>query len=345
MIRISKTHWAIVYLIAFILAFSAAIIVHSFFFDIYRVSSSSMENTVYSGDRVLVLKLNCDIMPNWSLKEGAYFSLGQIKSSTRFRNKVNDIRGNQYQNDSFNFKYSDIVVYKLTRGDENFFIKRVIALPGDSLSIEESEVFINGDLYTHPKNLKFKYQAFVASWDMLQNAINDSRLSHLRKHLVSIRNQESFLASRIDLELIQTLPCIDSIRRISENRKLGVRSSFHKDLDWSIDFFGPIKIPHRGCKIQINEVTLKIYRSLISTCEGIEIKQENGTFQIDGDIVTEYTFKNNYYFLLGDNRYMSVDSRYIGLIPEEMIIGSAKRILFSAYNGKIQYDRFFRKIY
>ena len=119
---------------------------------------------------------------------------------------------------------------------------------------------------------------------------------------------------------------------------------------WNGDFYGPLVIPREGMTITINDSTLATYGSTIAEYEhNDDVKVENGKLFIDGAEVSEYTFKQNYYFMMGDNRHNSLDSRYWGFVPEDHIVGKAFFIWLSIdrnadFFSKIRWSRFFQLI-
>ena len=123
-----------------------------------------------------------------------------------------------------------------------------------------------------------------------------------------------------------------------------------KVVGWATDNFGPLWVPKEGASIPINDSTLTIYGPTIKLYEhNGDVKIENNTLTIDGKAVTEYTFKQNYYFMMGDNRHNSLDSRFWGFVPEDHIVGKAFFIWLSIdrnadFIHKIRWSRFFKLI-
>ena len=127
-------------------------------------------------------------------------------------------------------------------------------------------------------------------------------------------------------------------------------SDSEKVVDWSTDNFGPLWIPQEGATIPINDSTLTLYGPTIRLYEHHDdVKIDNNTLTIDGKAVTEYTFRQNYYFMMGDNRHNSLDSRFWGFVPEDHVVGKAFFIWLSidknsSFIHKIRWSRFFKLI-
>jgi len=112
---------------------------------------------------------------------------------------------------------------------------------------------------------------------------------------------------------------------------------------FTVDNFGPIRIPKKGDIIELNDSTIELYRRLITNYEHNTLDKVNGQFILNGIVASTYTVKQDYYWMMGDNRHRSQDSRFWGYVPETHIVGRAALIWFS-YNKSIRWNRLFSSI-
>jgi signal peptidase I len=113
---------------------------------------------------------------------------------------------------------------------------------------------------------------------------------------------------------------------------------------WTIDNYGPLYIPAKGQTINLDEKNIIRYERVIRAYEGNKVEKLNGKLLINGIVSDTYTFKQNYYWLMGDNRHNSLDSRFWGFVPEDHVVGKASLIFFSWEDGP-RWDRLFRTIH
>ncbi len=234
------------------------------------------------------------------------------------------------------------------------YIKRCVGVPGDVLSIKDGVVYANGTALTLPPEMRFDYNVTSKSeisdrnlqkWKLTQGedftyAGSDNAGAHYNMQLTAAQADELKKTSFISSVEVEHFTEPDS--------RIFCYSKYSK---WNQDNFGPLTIPKEGMKIAINDSTLALYgKTIVEFDHNSDAKLDSGKLIIDGKEVTEYTFKQNYYFMMGDNRHNSWDSRYWGFVPEDHIVGKAFFIWLSIdqYAGitdKIRWSRLFKMIH
>ena len=122
---------------------------------------------------------------------------------------------------------------------------------------------------------------------------------------------------------------------------------FSSDYKWTRDNFGPLWIPQKGATVELTMQNLPLYRRIITSYEGNELEERDGKIYINEEEADSYTFKQDYYFMMGDNRHNSLDSRYWGFVPEDHIVGKPSLVWLSIdgnrkFPNNIRWRRFFK---
>ncbi|MEO8584095.1 MAG: S26 family signal peptidase, partial [Flavitalea sp.] len=145
-----------------------------------------------------------------------------------------------------------------------------------------------------------------------------------------------------EAEIVRKLSGVDSVsREIIDN--YGSVYPFDKKFNWSLDNFGPLWIPKKGATISLTPGNIIFYKRAISVYEGNKWEERDGKIFINEKEASNYTFKLNYYWMMGDNRHRSQDSRYWGFVPEDHIVGSAS-LIWMSYDKGIRWKRLFTTI-
>jgi signal peptidase I len=290
-----------------------SIICRLYIFDIYQVNSSSMEGTLIKGDVLLVNKLAYGPLEIKNTGEISWVKL--FRRGTQQDNAYTSVsRKNGYTN----IKQHDVFVYELFPG--YFVVKRCVGLPGESIKISNDTAYVNNQFVSFPQHDLSQYRIKFSDRNGLKSF--SSSIPHSVIDSVNI-DSNVIIANLSQRELPGAALRIDRLL----NKLLPGKTPYFRPDIWTINNLGPLTIPYKGWAV----VNPSIYNSTIEHWES-------------GHIATEYVFKENYYFMMGDNKPYSEDSRYLGLIPEKKIVGKVAFILYS-YNEKgFVWNRLFKNI-
>ncbi|MBC9797816.1 signal peptidase I [Sinomicrobium weinanense] len=314
-----------------------------FLVEIYKIPSNSMENTLFSNDVILVNKLTYGPKLPRSPFEISWVNL-LFYLNDNARNAMEENWWSYRRLDGIrNVKQGDVLVFQESR--TLFVIKRCVGVAGDTLSIIAGKVYTNSEKYFPPSTVKKKYNFKVTN----------RRKFFKRKD--SIIPNVYFSAGDDAINSFQGNFTYDEWERIS---KIPEVYDLKKELDtydaqkglfamprgskWTLDNMGPFLIPKKGLEIKLDAFNFHIYKKALEKYEKVEIHERNGGYFINGEKAKSYRFKQDYFFVMGDNREGSLDSRYIGFIPEEHIVGKVPYILFSYYRRQFRWNRFFKKL-
>jgi signal peptidase I len=253
-------------------------------------------------------------------------------------------------------KNNDVVVFNYPMEDfrpadkrENY-IKRCVAIPGDTLKIVDRTIFINGNPIPFPERSQFNYHVKTDGSDFNKRILQGMDVTEGGKYssqgdfawTLTTENYEK-MKQMGNIKYIAPMPA-DEMKRLFATGPL-----FPGDRDWDLDNYGPLVIPKKGATVKLSPENISIYKRIISFYEKNSFEEGNGTYIINGKPANEYTFKMNYYFMMGDNRHNSLDSRFWGFVPEDHIVGKAVFVWMSwntngKFLNKIRWNRLFRFI-
>ncbi|MBP7512821.1 MAG: signal peptidase I [Bacteroidia bacterium] len=338
----------------------AATVIRSYFIEAYTIPTSSMEKSLLVGDFLFVSKFHfgtrLPITPlAFPFSHNVLPLTDSVPSYLKWMNMpykrlpaLTPIKNNDVV--VFNYPYEDGRPFDKK---ENY-IKRCLGISGDSLKVVNGQVFINNIPAENPEKMQFKY--FVKLND--NGFWNEkSFLKFQRKYDIS--EGENLPHGNLDFAFPLTYENKKLVEK--EDGVLKVDSLFsgngeyqeylfphNPKVTWSVDFYGPIYIPRAGDQIKLDSMQYSLYERAIRVYENNpDFKMENGKFYIAGGEVKTYTFKYNYYFMMGDNRHNSADSRFWGFVPETNVVGKALFVWMSwDKNGsnileKIRWNRLF----
>ena len=339
---------------AIVFAVIAATIIRWLFLEAFTIPTPSMEKSLLVGDFLFVSKIHYG--PR-TPKTPIQMPLTHQKIWwTDIPSYVDWIQLPQYRLPGFtSIKQNDVVVFNYPP-ELNYpvdlktnYIKRCVGLPGDSLKVEDTQILINGNAIDNPEKMEFRHN-IITNQDIKERVFKNYDITdYERTNYGYIAHMTSETAKEFE-----KLPFVENVEilKMSEdqvNPRVYPKNS--QLFDWNEDFYGSIWIPKKGVTIELNELTIALYRDVIQHYENNdEVSIENGKMIIDGQEVSEYTFKQDYYFMMGDNRHNSEDSRFWGFVPEDHVVGKAFFIWLSldkyeTFFNKIRWSRFFNLIH
>jgi signal peptidase I len=373
---------------AIVSALLFVILVRTLFIEAYTIPTPSMEQSLLVGDYLFVSKLSYGPrVPNTPL--GFPFTHNTMPFSRDRKSYTEKIQwpykrlagfGRIELNDVvvFNFPEGDTVVMELP--DQNYytlirnygrrtihsqyrvisrpvdkqenFVKRCVGLPGDTLEIRQTLVRVNGRELSESPELQHRY--YVRTNGVEIDSVTRAELQlETARQLYDPKLKSYVLALTVrQAERIRDLPNIRSITRLENtNRQLSYFSNFpySPDFQWTEDNYGPLVVPEKGATVRITPANLPLYRRIIGTYEENRLELRDSIIYINGEPRISYTFGMDYYFMLGDNRHNSADSRVWGFVPEDHIVGKAMFVWLSVDRTReglerFRWNRIFKKI-
>ena len=304
-----------------------------------------MNNTLYTNDVIVVNKLKYGPKLPRSPFEIPWVNIAfYFNDNARKRIKENWWDYKRLTGTT-TIKNGDVVVFNMPFGSTKnmIIVKRCMGISGDTIAIKKGDVYINNRFINPSNHVLNKYgfkvsdkKAFYRKLDSigLELSLNRTRTNHFRAKL-------SFL----DKTKLEGLGMIESLIRVTDT--LTPKSTAYPNSEynqWNLDDYGPYIIPEKGMSIDLTPENYALYHKTIKEHEGVAMKNIEGTYTINGKEVITYIFKQDYYFMMGDNRKGSMDSRYWGLVPKERIIGKVQCVLWSNYQDEFQWNRLFKPV-
>jgi signal peptidase I len=351
-------------------AIVVATFVHTYFIQPFTIPTSSLEKTLLVGDFLFVSKVNYgartpmttvalpmvhDTIPLTKKKsyltwpELPYFRLPGFQTIER-----NDIVVFNWPIDTV-YKFRDQSGLRVDKpiDKKSNYVKRCVGVPGDQFEIKDGIVFVNGKELILPERARpqFSYKVALDGKTPIdfENLLQDMDITDGAGFMDAEKRDTLFIAAltAANAERLQQIPGITGVQKIiSKEVEPGIFPHINK---WNRDNFGPIYIPQQGKTVALNLETLPFYKAIITDYEKNDLKVTGSEIRINGKIATSYTFQQNYYWMMGDNRHNSEDSRYWGYVPENHIVGKPTFIWMSYDSNakglkKIRWERLFTTV-
>ena len=227
------------------------------------------------------------------------------------------------------------------------YVKRCLGLPGNTLEIKDRVVYIDGKPVEQPSNVQFSYKVeltqTIPEWMRRELGISVEDLNLLYQTGQLPLTQESYEKLKNNKRLVKSIS-------IADNDYTQGIYPLNGNKGWTVDNYGPVWIPKRGESIKLDMDNIAVYERPIAIYEGNSLEIKDGKIFINGKESDSYTFKMDYYWMMGDNRHNSADSRCWGFVPEDHIVGKALFVWLSLdkdlgwFDGKIRWERLFRSV-
>lgn len=317
-------HWAREWLDALLFAAIAALIIRTFFFEAYRIPTPSMENTLLTGDFLVVSKISYG--PRTPMVLGIPFTNVYLPGVSLPWTRLPGFDSiDRYDIVVFNYPIDIAPIAAKTN-----YIKRCMGIPGDTLAIRDKIVYVNGNRAEQFSGVQRRYVVQVQERVRLSPAkvrAAGGRLVGSQGPNQYLVNMTSEVANTINQwpEVINVefhvLP--EDFKEFSQ-RDFSFSSGFNNH-----DHMSSVVVPFKGQEVTLTADNWHIYENIITRYERNNVDRAGGRFVINGDTTGTYTIQGDYYFMMGDNRDDSEDSRYWGFVPQDHVVGKAGMIYFS----------------
>lgn len=367
-------------------ALVAVYFINIFIFQNYQIPSSSLEKSLLVGDYLFVSKLsygprvpntpiafplvqntfpffNCKSYldwPEWDYKRVKGFGHVKRNDIVVFNFPAGDTVALKVQNPDYYYSVEQYgreairlnkaefgdVIYRPVDKRENY-VKRCIGMPGDTIEIRDNQVYIDGVAIKNPEKLQFNY--FVETSGLLsEEQFRLLDISKADRHLVN----EGLYYLPLTQKAVETARKLPIVKKVTiEPDPKGMYYPVDYPTGWSRDNYGPLWIPKKGATIHLTEENIGLYKRCIVNYEHNTLEVKDGKVYINGKPETDYTFQYDYYWMMGDNRHNSADSRSWGFVPEDHIVGKPIMIWLSLdkdrslFDGGIRWNRMFRWVH
>ncbi|MBQ4202040.1 MAG: signal peptidase I [Bacteroidales bacterium] len=369
-------NWILDWVDAILFAVVVVTLINVFWFQSFKIPSSSMESSLYTGDHLFVSKLTYGArLPMTPLTiPFTHNTIGRGESystSVQWKYKrlpgIRKVRRGDYV--VFGFPNGDTVLskapvedyYTMVRymGRENainafgpvivrpmdkkdHYVKRCVALPGDTLEVRDGLVWVNGEQQTVWPGVQLSYQVVTTGRELNPKIVDEMGLNVKELQFSpALPGYPEIPLTASMLEKVKGMKNVVSVECALQTDSLRWREvfPFSAEYNWTRDYYGPLWIPRKGATVELTESNLPLYERIIRDYEHSDVQAALNA--------GSYTFKQDYYFMMGDNRHNSLDSRYWGFVPEDHVVGRPAVIWLSTDAGRkfpknIRWGRFFK---
>ena len=373
---------------AIIFAVVVVTFINTFFFQAFKIPSSSMESSLYTGDHLFVSKLAYGPkMPQTPLTIPFTHNVigGKESYSTLLQSDYKRLKGFGHVETGdyvvFAFPHGDTILTKFPADDyytvkraigrqaainnygplkarpsdkKDHYVKRCVAVAGDTLEIVNGRVHINSKPQEVWPGVQNTYNVLTTGQSLNPVLLDKLGINFSELYFdKTLPGYPSMPLTAAMLEQVKEFPTVVSVEENIDSYPPDYPDSyltifpFSPDYKWTRDNFGPLWIPRKGSTVQLTKENLPLYERIIAVYEGNDLKVTGDKIFINGEEAQSYTFQQDYYFMMGDNRHNSLDSRYWGFVPEDHIVGKPALIWLSIDGNKkfpnnIRWRRFFK---
>ena len=373
---------------AIIFAVVVVTFINTFFFQAFKIPSSSMESSLYTGDHLFVSKLAYGPkMPQTPLTIPFTHNVigGKESYSTLIQSDYKRLKGFGHVETGdyvvFAFPHGDTILTKFPADDyyavkraigrqaainnygplkarpsdkKDHYVKRCVAVAGDTLEIVNGRVHINSKPQEVWPGVQNTYNVVTTGQSLNPVLLDKLGINFSELYFdKTLPGYPSMPLTAAMLEQVKEFPTVVSVEENIDSYPPDYPDSymtifpFSPDYKWTRDNFGPLWIPRKGSTVQLTKENLPLYERIIAVYEGNDLKVTGDKIFINGEEAQSYTFQQDYYFMMGDNRHNSLDSRYWGFVPEDHIVGKPALIWLSIDGNKkfpnnIRWRRFFK---
>lgn len=353
-----------------VFAVVAASLIRWLLFEPYTIPSGSMENSLLIGDYIFVSKFHYGTRTPKTILQVPLTH--QKIWGTEIPSFVDWIQLPQFRLPGFtHVKNGDVVVFNYPgcpeRPDDfggfdkypvdlrTNYIKRTIGIPGDVVEMKEGQTFVNGKAFAFVPGIQMEYEietnTQINEKIFVKNGITEfgQMISADDKTLYMVKATEQAIKDLKTLDFVKNVRPLVQAQGDTSNLNNNIFPYNSRLFPYNRDNF-VLTVPKKGVMIQLDEKNIAMYKGIITTFDGNDdAKYINGQIVLNGKPITSYTFKQNYYFMMGDNRHGSDDSRFWGFVPEDHIVGKAVLIWMSidqngSFLNKIRWNRLFSVI-